>query len=88
MFKNTLCTREDCIESSDCRHRGPKGEYCFYDVEKKLCTLLGKKWEQNLNLDDLLREVERYFENETQLTSRLAERMQPPKLQVNDDPTP
>lgn len=81
MFKNTLCTDPLC--NPDCAHRGPRGQYCHFDVEKELCEILGTPWEPRLAADDLLRQVRtRLYESEgtsEHLVGKIAERMKPEK---------
>ncbi len=83
MYRNTLCTDPDCKQ--DCAHRGPTGQYCYFEVEKKLCQLLGKTWLPAITVEECIADLERLLERDSNLTSRLAERMQPLKV-VNDDP--
>ena len=86
-YKNTLCTDPECTH--DCGHRGPKGQYCYFEVEKKLCQLLAKTWLPTITLDELIYEVEKCMVRENDLTDRIAERMKPEPLRVvNDDPSP
>lgn len=86
MFKNSLCTDSAC--NPDCAHRGPRGQYCHFDVEKELCDILGFPWEPKLELEDLLRRVRTRLEaaegTSVNLVEKIAERMapQPPALKA------
>lgn len=77
MFLNRLCTDEACKARGQCQHMGPRGDYCNFDTEQRLCAMLGRSWVPQLDLDSLLREVESRLEGDASLTAKLAERMKP-----------
>lgn len=56
-FLNSLCTDPGCRGWGRCTHLGPRGEHCYFYVEKALCDILGKDWKPELTLDSLLAEV-------------------------------
>ena len=80
MFKNALCADPDC--NPVCAHRGPRGEFCHFETEKELCSILGMPWLPGITLSSLLAEVRKRLSVEAEadpsdLTVRLAERMKP-----------
>ena len=81
-FTNPLCVAGECHAGFGCAHRGPKGEMCHFEVEKKLCSFLDKPWRQELTIDSLLEDVGQrligYSEPQPELTAeRLAETFKP-----------
>lgn len=56
-FLNSLCTDPGCRGWGRCTHLGPRGEHCYFYVEKALCDILGKDWKPELTMDSLLAEV-------------------------------
>lgn len=57
MFLNSLCSDPDCLANRGCQHLGPKGQHCFFEVEKELCEVLNIPWNQGISLKYLLAEV-------------------------------
>lgn len=77
MFLNRLCADESCKAARQCQHMGPKGDYCNFEIEQRLCAILGRTWVQQVDRESLLAEIERRLEGDADLTSRIAERMKP-----------
>ena len=76
MFMNSLCSDEDCRLHNRCQHIGPRGDFCNYELEKRLCAMLGRTWVQQLDRESLLAEIEQRLDGD-RLTEKIAERMQP-----------
>lgn len=80
MFLNNLCTDPDCLQARGCQHLGPRGQHCFFEVEKALCELLHIPWKQDLSLKQLIAEVRYRFTGQEALTEDL-----PISLRSTDD---
>jgi len=84
MWLNQLCTLDKCKQRKSCAHLGPEAQFCYFEVEKELCEILGQKWEMSLEIDDLLRQVQRRLHDaegtSEHLVDKIAERMAPPKM--------
>lgn len=80
-FFNNLCTDESCKARLDCQHRGPQGQYCFYEHEKALCELLDLDWRPAYTFAELIDQLRSRLSNPDveDLTANLAERMKPEK---------
>lgn len=51
---NPLCTQPECRTAFGCAHRGPQGQMCHFEVEKRLCDFLDLEWSQDTKLDALI----------------------------------
>jgi hypothetical protein len=76
---NPLCSAPECETPFGCAHRGPHGQFCYFVAEKRLCDFLGKTWNQNLTLDELLNEIETRLIGATRNAAAMAERLSAPK---------
>ena len=83
MWKNSLCVDPECVEANRCCHMGPRGELCYFNRERGLCSLLGQEWKPELKFDDLISQLVQRLAMQNleveQLTSSIAQRMSPAK---------
>lgn len=88
MFRNSLCVDPECTQ--DCAHRGPRGQYCFFDHEKALCALLGIDWRPAFTFEELCDRLSHRIQAADPapeaLVSQIAERMQPQRPPAMESP--
>lgn len=70
---NPLCTARECKTPFGCSHRGPQGQMCHFEAEKKLAEFLDLEWRQDMTLDDLLTHVRVRLTGVVKTTHRLEE---------------
>lgn len=57
MYLNNLCSDPLCLERRACAHIGPQNQFCYFDTEKELCSMMGIPWKQEYTLKYLLNEL-------------------------------